>query len=52
MNIKDYQDAREFSEQFPDTRVRGLESSSPIFPGSVKLQAFFCGTDLEKVGKV
>ena len=44
-------DAREFSEQSPDTRVWGLENSSPIFPVSVKLQAFFYGSDPEKVGK-
>lgn len=51
MDVKDHQEARELSEQFPDTGVCGLESSSPIFPCSVKLEAFFCGTDVEKVEK-
>lgn len=36
MNIKNGQDVRELSEQFPDTRVCGLENSSPVFLESVK----------------
>lgn len=49
MSIKDNRDARERSEQFPDTRICGLETSSSIFLRSVKYEAFLCGINLENV---